>query len=360
MGRITRDDRVLVRNLRIEKNWSSRKLIAEFPNKAWSRASLDRLIKKIDTTGAIDRKPGGGRPKSARTNDNIALVSELICSQDNNPHSHKSPCEIERDTGISRATVRRIAKHDLKLNTYKRIIAPKLNADCRMKRLQRSQQLLTRFPNDRSVCSVWFTDKKSFTVATPVNAQNDRVYSEAACKKEVDAKRILREREHFSRNVMVSVGVSRMGKTSVVFVEPGAKINSDYYCNRVLGQGLIPDIRARCLRHSWTLQQDGAPSHTARNTISYLQRENIDFIEPGMWPPNSPDLNPVDYAIWGALQHRIYLRRKFTTVEQLKLTIVEEWGKLSQRFIDNSINEWRQRLERVVQLQGGHIEHSLA
>ena len=36
---------------------------------------------------------------------------------------------------------------------------------------------------------------------------------------------------HFSRNVMVSVGVSRMGKTRVVFIDPGAKVNNAYYCN---------------------------------------------------------------------------------------------------------------------------------
>jgi len=25
-----------------------------------------------------------------------------------------------------------------------------------------------------------------------------------------------------------------------------------------------------------------------------------------MWPANSPDLNPVDYQIWGKLQKRVY------------------------------------------------------
>ena len=51
--------------------------------------------------------------------------------------------------------------------------------------------------------------------------------------------------------------------------------------------------------YRWTHQQDGAPSHTAKNTINYLKRENVSFIKPQMWPPNSPDLNPVDYAVWG-------------------------------------------------------------
>ena len=47
-------------------------------------------------------------------------------------------------------------------------------------------------------------------------------------KKEIPAGRLVRERENFSRSVMVSVAVSKVGKTSIVFVEPGAKVNSDY------------------------------------------------------------------------------------------------------------------------------------
>ena len=76
-----------------------------------------------------------------------------------------------------------------------------------------------------------------------------------------------------------------------------------------------------------------------------------------MWPSNSPDLNPVDYAVLVALLQRVYQRRRFTTINQLKQAIVIEWGKLSQRFIDRAIGQWRRRLDCVVQQQGGHIEH---
>ena len=75
-----------------------------------------------------------------------------------------------------------------------------------------------------------------------------------------------------------------------------------------------------------------------------------------MWPPNSPDLNLVDYAIWGVLQQKVYFRRKFATIEQLKLAIVEEWQHLSQQFINKSIDQWRRRLEKTVENRGGHIE----
>jgi len=44
-------------------------------------------------------------------------------------------------------------------------------------------------------------------------------------------------------------------------------------------------------------------------------------------------------------------------VDQLKQGIVEEWNKLSQRFIDRSIDEWRRRITRVVQQQSGRVDH---
>jgi len=65
--------------------------------------------------------------------------------------------------------------------------------------------------------------------------------------------------------------------------------------------------------------------------------------------PNSQDLNPVDYAAWGAFQQMVYQRRRNTTINQLKQAIVIEWGKARP--------PRPPRLESVVQPQGEHIEH---
>jgi len=41
-------------------------------------------------------------------------------------------------------------------------------------------------------------------------------------------------------------------------------------------------------------------THRAREkTIEMLGRGTPDFISPLQWPPNSPNLKPVEYAIWG-------------------------------------------------------------
>jgi len=80
-----------------------------------------------------------------------------------------------------------------------------------------------------------------------------------------------------------------------------------------------------------------------------VNKEHINFIE----PPNSRAINPMEYAIWGALQQRVYHQRRFKTVEELKRAIVNEWQKLSHCIIDNSTNEWRRRLEAVIILNTG-------
>ena len=57
---------------------------------------------------------------------------------------------------------------------------------------------------------------------------------------------------------------------------------------------------------TFVFQQDSAPAHRSRDTVQLLQQETPAFISPDLWPPNSPDLNPVDYRIWGLMQQRLY------------------------------------------------------
>ena len=78
-------------------------------------------------------------------------------------------------------------------------------------------------------------------------------------------------------NVMVSVGVSHMGKTGVIFIELGAKVSSSYYCSvnvfLLKDCNLLPDIRAKCRQYRWTLQQDGAPPHILRKHAWVVQQQ---------------------------------------------------------------------------------------
>jgi len=82
------------------------------------------------------------------------------------------------------------------------------------------------------------------------------------------------------------------------------------------------------------------------------------FIPSALWPPNSPDLNPVDYTVWSVLQKRVY-RTKISDVDELKRRIISEWAASSQTVIDSAVKEWRQRLRACVHAGGGHFEQTL-
>jgi len=53
-------------------------------------------------------------------------------------------------------------------------------------------------------------------------------------------------------------------------------------------------------------QQDSAAAHRTRTTVEFLEREIPEFITLIVWPPNSPDLNLVDYSVWSILQEKMY------------------------------------------------------
>ena len=129
-----------------------------------------------------------------------------------------------------------------------------------------------------------------------------------------------------AQSMMVSVTVSSLGATQLQFLEPGVKVNGDYYRNTVLLNMLLPEIRS-VFGDYYLFQQDGAPAHRARDTVTMLQRETSEFICPQMWPPNSPDSNPVDYSIWDMLQERVYCSR-IHDVKELKKHLLREWRLL--------------------------------
>ena len=97
---------------------------------------------------------------------------------------------------------------------------------------------------------------------------------------------------------MVSVAVSKVGKLSIFFVEPGAKVNDTYSHEKLLAS-MIPEMDRLTGWQPYVLMQDGARSHIANKTVRFLnQQRHLTLLQPNMWPPNSPDPNPVDYCVF--------------------------------------------------------------
>jgi inhibitor of nuclear factor kappa-B kinase subunit alpha len=254
--------------------------------------------------------------------------------------------------GVSRSSIQRILKEDLGLTPYKRRKVHGLSTQQRRTRLERSKALLQRY-DEFDVQRIVFSDEKLFVIEEHRNAQNDRVYAVAF---EAIPERV-RTVQRFQKpgSAMVWGAVSSRGKFPLVFVESGVKINAAYYREEILEGCLKAEAQRVFGQGQWTFQQDSAPAHKAKVVQDWCRAQIPDFISSSEWPSSSPDLNPLDYSIWGILEARVNAVQH-RSVDSLKKRLRAEWRKLSLKTIRTSIASWRRRLRAVVNKRGGRIE----
>jgi len=57
-----------------------------------------------------------------------------------------------------------------------------------------------------------------------------------------------------------------------------------------------------CSISGFISQQDGAPpAHMAKLAQDWIATNDDPFIGKDEWPPNSPDVNTLDYKVWGVM-----------------------------------------------------------
>ncbi|GFR88244.1 4,5-dihydroxyphthalate dehydrogenase [Elysia marginata] len=67
----------------------------------------------------------------------------------------------------------------------------------------------------------------------------------------------------------------------------------------------------------FVVQQDEATAHTSRATQQFLIDQGVDFVAKDGWPPQSPDSNPMDYAMWDSLaeSEKVYMGQLIPFIE---------------------------------------------
>jgi len=85
MGMISYEDKMHIQTLH-EQGLSAKTMRSRYPAKQWSLNTLKTICRHITKTGSsVTHQCGSGRPKSARTAQNIAVVGDMICSQEDQP-----------------------------------------------------------------------------------------------------------------------------------------------------------------------------------------------------------------------------------------------------------------------------------
>ena len=95
---------------------------------------------------------------------------------------------------------------------------------------------------------------------------------------------------------------------------------------------------------------DGALPHRAQSTKARFEADQIQLLD---WPPNSPDLNPIE-ALGKLMNERIAHRRQRPRAEEeMQQAIQEEWDKINEEDLYRLIASIRQLVRDVTKAEGG-------
>ncbi len=254
---------------------------------------------------------------------------------------------IAKELNVDEKTIRTTIK-DLGKKSLVRPPRQLITENTRVKRLERARAMLNKMKKGGSPVTI-FSDKKIFTVDQAYNRRNDRVILDQG-----ETPTPVNRTKHPASVMVLGVVASNGKKCPPIFIESGVRITADIYID-LLKTKVLPWIKRELKGVEYVFQQDGAPAHTAKKTQDFLRANFGSFWGKEIWPPSSPDLNPLDFSIWGVLEAKA-CRTSHKNVEDLKKSVKSAWRSLSTQYIQNTCKSLRSRLEKVVNNNGGLIE----
>ena len=101
-------------------------------------------------------------------------------------------------------------------------------------------------------------------------------------------------------------------------------------------------------------QQDGARCHTSAVTKKWLDDNLPSHIKPKDWPPNSPDLSPIE-NFWSVLSLSVYKDPEPKNVYQLKRRLQRSPRSLAVRTLQTLIQSMPDRVSAVIKQKGDTV-----
>lgn len=315
-------------------------------------ATFANLFRRLSQSGSFERNSAVGRPQTTRSPELEEAVLDEISE-----HPETSTRKISQILNVSHMTVWRILKDQL-LYPYhvQRVQALTLrDFQPRMEFAHWLQRKVEQHPQFLS--SILFTDEASFSRNGIMNFHNNHIWTDD----NPHAITQTRFQDRFSFNVWIGI----IGDYLIGPYFLPLRLNGNAYqhfLEHELPQ-LMEDVPVGIRMNSWFMH-DGAPAHfslVARNflDVAYAQR----WIGRGSthhWPPRSPDLNPVDFFLWGHLKSLVYAS-PIEDEEMLRNRIINSCETIRntpgifQRVRDSLVR----RAEACITVGGNHFQQLL-
>ena len=258
--------------------------------------------------------------------------------------------EASRDLGFSKSKVWFILRKILKSKPYKPAACTVLTKRQQAVRLDCARWFI-RHDRDFLARKVIWGDEKFFLLHQSPNRKNEcywrpeNPYEVVQCKQQGVAK------------AMCWVFLCDGKVIGPVWIEGTM---DQYVYREVMEDHVWPVIRHVATRNSLWLMQDGATCHTTRYNMDHLKEKFGNRIisnkSEQMWPPCSPDCNPLDYFFWGHAMAHIF-RCKPSTMAELKVLVNRFGESMDKELIRKVCGSTLDRLRMLEIVKGVNFEN---
>ena len=181
--------------------------------------------------------------------------------------------KLSKELKLSRTSIQRILRDDLRYFSYKIIIKPFLTDAHKAERKRFANWVRSNFRKEQTM-RLLFSNEKLFDMGGVYNVQNDRVWAPSRVEaNECDGIKMKRK---FSQKVMVWLGACLKGITPLVIFEEGT-LDHDRYIKEVLPVAL--KYGNKVFGNDWTFQQDNARPHIHHLTQKWCRDHFPSFID---------------------------------------------------------------------------------
>ncbi|EEZ97614.1 hypothetical protein TcasGA2_TC012948 [Tribolium castaneum] len=267
--------------------------------------------------------------------------------------------EISRAENVSQATVWRIL-HEQNLHPFHRVKVQELLSEDLEKRRIFCRWILENHQQDPSFSSrILFTDESCFHRKGVLNMRNMHVWADA----NPHAVFVNHTQQNFRINYWMGfLGNHLLGPWRLPDILTGQEYLS--FLENHLPE-LLEDLPLADRVGMWFMQV-GAPPHFAVDVRQWLQQHfagrwiGRGNEAPHFWPPRSPDLNPLDFYVWGTIKQEVY-KTQVENLEDLMARVnrITTERKNSPATLERVHRNFLKSVRACLEANGGHFQQYL-
>ena len=199
-----------------------------------------------------------------------------------------------------------------------------------------------------------FTDECRIVLYPKINPKINVIRLNSEDKKNIHTFEVSKKRTYFQpkyeTSIMVAGGITKYGLTNLIFCS-GTMNNYSYKQFLLFIKKDMAEMKQKFkLKNDILFQQDNACCHKSRDsldTIEILFGKNKIW-----WPPNSPDLSPIE-TVWAIVKQELS-KKKNNNLEELRNNLIDIWSRFPNELCEKIVGEFDDKI-RICQNEEGKI-----